>query len=79
MLKYSIKRVLLALLTTFIILTLTFILVKALPPRTVINPNKNAVFAFYQDQVSLGYFIETDVATPKYGDLLKSYEPGELD
>ena len=79
MLKYSIKRVLLALLTAFIILTLTFILVKALPPRTVINPNKNAVFAFYQDQVSLGYFVESDVPNAKFGSLLKSFEPGEID
>ena len=78
MLKYTIKRILLALLTTFIILTLTFFLVKALPPRTVISPDKNVVYAFYCDQVSLGYFVESDVPNPNLGTLLKSFEPGEF-
>ena len=79
MLKYSIKRILLAFLTAFIILTLTFILVKALPPRDVFSPDKNVVFAFYSDQVDLGYFVEFANANPKYGEPLKVFQPGEVD
>ena len=55
MLKYSIKRVLLAFLTAFIILTLTFFLVKALPATGVVSPNENVRYAFYMDQYNLGY------------------------
>jgi len=79
MLKYTIKRIVLAIITAFIILTLTFFLVKALPPRTVISPDKNVVYAFYCDQVNLGYFIDSNVLNPKLGTLLKSFEAGEFD
>ena len=79
MLKYSIKRILLAFLTAFIILTLTFILVKALPPRDVFAPDKNGVFAFYSDQVDLGYFVEFSEANPKFGEPLKVFLPGDVD
>ena len=58
MLKYSIKRVLLAFVTAFIILTLTFFLVKSLPPRGVISPDENVRYAFYMDQVHLGYCLD---------------------
>lgn len=55
MLKYSIKRVILAFLTAFIILTLTFFIVKSLPPATVVATDKKVIYGFYMDQVSLGY------------------------
>ena len=57
MLKYSIKRIILAFITAFIILTLTFFLVKSLPPTTVVSPDPNVVFAWYLDQADLGYFL----------------------
>ena len=79
MLKYSIKRILLALLTTFIILTLTFFMVKSLPPRAVISPDKNVVYAFYCDQVNLGYFVDSEVLNPKLGNVLKFFDAGEFD
>ncbi|MBO7573695.1 MAG: ABC transporter permease [Bacilli bacterium] len=55
MLKYSIKRVILAFVTAFIILTLTFFLVKSLPSSKVIATDKNVIYAFYMNQVKLGY------------------------
>ena len=55
MLKYSIKRIVLAFITTFIILTLTFFLIKSLPTAAVVATDKKVVFAFYMDQVELGY------------------------
>lgn len=58
MLKYSIKRIILALITAFIILTLTFFLVKSLPPRGVITSDDNVRYAFYVDQVNLGYVLD---------------------
>ena len=54
MLKYSIKRIILALITAFIILTLTFFLVKSLPPTGVISPDEHVRFAFYSEQVDFG-------------------------
>ena len=55
MLKYSLKRVLLAFITAFIILTLTFFLVKSLPAVKVFSPQENVRHAFYMDQYHLGY------------------------
>ena len=70
MLKYSIKRVLLAFVTAFIILTLTFFLVKSLPPTGVISPDENVRYAFYVDQVNLGYYIEFSEPNLDLGDPL---------
>ena len=55
MLKYSLKRIILAFVTAFIILTLTFFLVKSLPALRCISPNKGTVWGYYMDQVDLGY------------------------
>ena len=56
MLKYSIKRIILALVTAFIILSLTFILVKSLGIQdTTFGSRENVRHAFYLEQVSLGY------------------------
>lgn len=56
LLKYTIKRVLLMLLSTFIILTITFFLMKLLPDPpisgTIVAQN-----AYCQDQVSQGYYL----------------------
>ena len=71
MLKYSIKRILLALLTAFIILTLTFFLVKSLPFNGIVAPKESTRWAFYQDQVFKGFVLDSPVATDKYGDLLE--------
>lgn len=56
MLRYSLKRLLLAFVTAFIIITLTFILVKALPEPVKISANEDAKWSFYITQVQLGYF-----------------------
>ena len=56
MLRYSLKRLLLAFVTAFIILTLTFIMVKALPISLKISSSASDRWAFYMKQVDLGYF-----------------------
>ena len=52
--KYVLKRVLLALLTTFIILSLTFILIKLLPIDKFVGKPEQRI-AYYEEQVRLGY------------------------
>ena len=74
MLKYSLKRIVLAFVTAFIILTLTFFLMKSLPPRGVVSPNEGTRYAFYVDQVNLGYFVDLKELNPKLGSPLESFQ-----
>ncbi len=56
MLKYTIKRIILALVTAFIILSLTFILVKSLGiTDTTFGSRENVRRAFFIEQMNLGY------------------------
>ena len=71
MLKYSLKRIILAFFTAFIILTLTFFLVKSLPPTTVVSPDSNVVYAWYLDQVDLGYFLHDTKPIEGVGEAIK--------
>ncbi len=74
MLKYSLKRILLAFITAFIILTLTFFLVKSLPFPGVVSPDENIRWAYYMSQEDLGYVVHFDADQgSKYGDLLEKF------
>ena len=73
MLKYSIKRILLAFITAFIILTLTFFLVKSLPFTGVISPDEQVRWAYYVNEENLGYVIHKNVETPELGKCLESF------
>lgn len=64
--RYSFKRILLMLITTFIILTLTFFLVKLLPGE-VMQGTKGQQFAYCQKQVGLGYFLQFLEEHPELG------------
>lgn len=72
MTKYVLKRIALALMTAVIILSLTFILIKLLPFEQPIglDPQK---FAYYQDQVRLGFVQSFNKAQTNKGKLLWSY------
>ena len=71
MLKYSIKRIVLALITAFIILTLTFFLVKSLGiADTTFGAKESVRFAFFMKQVNLGYVDSFDHEMPNLGKLL---------
>ena len=76
MLKYSIKRILLAFLTAFIILTLTFFLVKLRGSDGVYSPLASVRYAYYKDQVRLGYVLDEDSLRPELGDLLEHFTTG---
>lgn len=72
MLKYVLKRIGLALITTFIILSLTFILMQLLPFSRPIG-NENAQYSYYNHQVYLGYIIDSPSAIANQS-LLWSYK-----
>ena len=73
MIKYTIKRLILAFITTFIILSLTFILMKLLPFSKPIGTT-GQVFAYYNNQVFLGYVVDMEEETPSLGTLLWYYK-----
>ena len=79
MVKYTIKRLILALFTTFIILSLTFILMKLLPFSKPLGKDdvKNA---YYLDQVFQGFVEVFNHEVKGHGELLFSYTtPGTKD
>lgn len=60
MAKYVLKRVFLALITTFIILSLSFCLIKLLKPEKFQGKPEQRI-AFYEEQVRLGYYTSSKV------------------
>ena len=64
--KYSLKRILLLLVTTFIIMTLTFFLVKMLPDPAM-PPSAVATYAFCVKQVDLGYYLKFNTEMTGFG------------
>ena len=74
MLKYSIKRILLALLTAFIILSLTFFLVKSLGIKdTTFGAKENVRYAFFMNQYNLGYAVYYGEEHPELGKILAQF------
>ena len=72
MVKYTIQRLVLAVVTAFIILTATFFLIKTLPFEKPIGMPQN-LFAFYSNQVGLGYLVDLPNENPDLGELLWQY------
>lgn len=57
--KYILKRIGLAFITAFVVLTLTFILIKLLPPEKSVGSTE-ARTAYYENEVRLGYMYSSD-------------------
>ena len=77
MLKYSIKRIILAFVTTFIILTLTFFLIKSLGPAKIASSKPSEIYSFYETQWEYGYVVKYPTIHPELGNFLAKYErPG---
>ena len=55
--KYVLKRIGLAIVTAFIILSVTFLLMKTLPFQMPIGTN-NEKFSYFQNQLFLGYVYD---------------------
>jgi len=75
MFKYVCKRIVLAFITCFIILSLTFILMKLLPFSKPIG-NDATKYSYYLTQYNLGYVVDFRKATDGYGELLFKYCDG---
>ena len=69
MAKYVLKRIILACVTTFIILSLSFILIKLLPFERP-HGNDTAQTAYFDRQYNLGYVYRLDQQSDLYGELL---------
>ncbi|MBR3016095.1 MAG: ABC transporter permease [Clostridia bacterium] len=67
--KYILKRICLAFITTFIILSLTFILIKLLPFQRPIGGDAQQI-AYFDKQYNLGYVYRLDHEVDIYGSLL---------
>ena len=66
MVKYVIKRLLLAIVTLFLILSLTFILIQLLPFEKPVGTSAQQV-AYYTKQATLGYLVRTSEVNNKLG------------
>ena len=74
MLKYSIKRVILALITAFIIISITFFLVKSLGIKdTSLGQKQSVRHAFFLEQLRLEYVVCFDHPVSGYGELLAEF------
>lgn len=71
--KYVLKRIVLALVTAFIILSLTFILMHLLPFTKPVGTD-NSMFSYYMKQVSLGYVYDLRLPDPSLGNYLWHYQ-----
>lgn len=71
MLKYVLKRIGLAVVTAFIILSLSFILIKSLPYSKPLGTNDKK-YSYYLKEVNLGFVVDLPNETSGYGELLFS-------
>ena len=69
MVKYVLKRIILAFVTAFIILSLSFILIKLLPFDRPLGDDSKQI-AYFDRQYNLGYVYRLDHPTDMYGELL---------
>ncbi len=70
--KYVLKRICLAFITAFIILSLSFILIKLLPFSRPLGTDP-AKFGYYLQQVNLGFVIDSPIPLSNYGECLFTY------
>ena len=77
--KYILKRIGLAFLTAFIILTLTFILIKLLPAQRFLGTVQQRT-AYYNNEVRLGflYSSETEIEGAEYVDKITYEDKSEI-
>ena len=76
MVKYVLKRIGLAFITAFVIISLTFILIKLLPFEKPIG-QKPVLFTYYEKQVALGYMDRYQTEQPQLGEFLWNYESND--
>lgn len=67
--KYVLKRIFLAIFTAFVILSVTFFLVKLLPFQAPVGQAID-YYRFYEEQVTQGYVVVFEAPNEAYGELL---------
>ena len=70
--KYVLKRIGLALMTSFIILSLSFILIKCLPFERPVGMIEDQ-YAYYETQIQDGFLLSFNNPRPEYGEMLFKY------
>ena len=75
--KYVVKRIVLALITAFIILSVTFMLMRLLPFQQPVGFPVD-IWRYYEDQVEQGFVVSFNTQVEGYGSLLWSTEGKEL-
>lgn len=75
--KYVVKRIVLALITAFIILSVTFMLMRLLPFQQPVGFPVD-VWRYYEDQVEQGFVVSFNSQVDGYGSLLWTTEGKEL-
>jgi oligopeptide transport system permease protein len=78
MTRYVLKRLALAAVTLFIILSLTFILMKLLPFSKPVANSQAVLVNFYNKQVHLGYVLITHEPNAALGSILFDYTEGTV-
>lgn len=73
MFRYVVKRIFLAAITLFIILSLTFILMKTLPFQRPSVGDVNSLRSYFTGQANLGFLIQSTTELSGYGDPVFSY------
>lgn len=73
MFRYVLKRIVLAFITLFLILSLTFILMKTLPFQKPNVGDVNSLRSYYTGQANLGFLIQSTTELTGYGDPIFSY------
>lgn len=76
MTKYVIKRLLFVLLTAFIVLSITYILINCLETPPIVSTNAGALIAYYRDLVQRGFALEFTEAQEGLGKLLAKVTGG---
>ena len=73
--KYVVKRLILAVITAFIVLSLTFFLVKLIPFSKPIG-KPDVQYSYYMNQLYQGFVVRFTEKTSGYGELLFTYDTG---
>lgn len=76
MTKYVIKRLFFVLLTAFIVLSLTYILLNCLKVPKIISNSPGQLYSYYMAQVNKGFLIVSDKPLEGYGELLENIKVG---
>ena len=76
MTRYVIKRIFFVLLTAFVVLSLTYILLNCLKVQKIVANTPGELYSYYLGQVKKGFVVDVTSPTNKYGELLEQITIG---